>query len=56
MTVTPIVAIKKYFFGDTPLKECLPELKALSQQERAELAQLCAVELDCELIQLKANK
>ena len=47
--ITPIIAIKKFFFGDTPLKECQAELKALSPDERRELAPLCAAELGCEL-------
>lgn len=49
--ITPVVALRNFFgmkAGQTTA-EFLAELKALSAEERQELAVLCAKELGCEL-------
>jgi hypothetical protein len=50
-TVTPIVAIRNYFFADgTPVKDVLVQVKALTDEDKAELAEGAAKELGLELV------
>jgi len=48
LRLTTNVAIKKYFYPDTPAREVAAELKKLSASDKEELAELIRTELAVE--------
>jgi hypothetical protein len=50
-----LVAIKKYFFGETPLAECKDQLDALTESDKQELGPLCEAALNSEKVEVVAE-